>query len=165
MAAFGRSGRILSAMALGLLLLGGLVYLLCRNSSSVYFLASIFPETIGYSMPAATVCSSVPSFIHIYAFILLTAVVLNPSRAGLALICLGWIAIELFFEFGQHPFFAQYLTEKIPAWFENFPFLEVADTYFLTGTFDPLDVLFILFGTAAALLTLHKVQRWEMDHA
>ncbi|QYZ67156.1 MAG: hypothetical protein OI74_04285 [Gammaproteobacteria bacterium (ex Lamellibrachia satsuma)] len=165
MAAFGRSGRILSAVALGLLLLGGLVYLACRNSSSVYFLAGIFPEAIGYSMPAAAVCSSVPSFIHIYAFILLTAVVLNPSRAGLALICLCWIAIELFFEFGQHPFFAQYLTEKIPAWFENFPFLEVADTYFLTGTFDPLDVLFILFGTAAALLTLHKVQRWEVDHA
>ncbi|WP_177418050.1 hypothetical protein [endosymbiont of Lamellibrachia barhami] len=115
-------------------------------------------------MSAAAVCSAVPSFIHIYAFILLTAVVLNPSRAGLILICLGWIAIELFFEFGQHPFFAQYLTDRIPAWFEDFPFLEVADTYFLTGTFDPLDVLFILFGTAAALLTLHKVQRWEVDH-
>ncbi|MBA1445689.1 MAG: hypothetical protein M3H12_16645 [Chromatiales bacterium] len=164
MAAFGRSGRILSTVVLGLLLLGGLVYLLCRNSSSVYFLASLFPEPIAYSMSAAAVCSAVPSFIHIYAFILLTAVVLNPSRAGLALICLGWMATELFFEFGQHPFFAQRLTEKIPAWFEDFPFLEVADTYFLTGTFDPLDVLFLFFGTAAALLTLHKVQRWEVDH-
>ncbi|RDH93550.1 MAG: hypothetical protein DIZ79_00190 [endosymbiont of Lamellibrachia luymesi] len=95
-------------MALGLLLLGGLIYLVCRNSASVYFLASIFPEAVGYSMPAAIVCSSVPSFIHIYALILLTAVVLDPSLTGLILICLGWMATELFFEFGQHPFFAQY---------------------------------------------------------
>ncbi len=82
----------------------------------------------------------------------------------LIFICLVWVGIELFFEIGQHPFFAPYLTEWVPAWFADFPYLEVANTYFNSGTFDPVDVLFILFGTAAALLTLHKVQRWEVDH-
>jgi len=102
--------------------------------------------------------------LHIYAFILLTAIVLNPSRTGLALICSGWMAVELFFEIGQHPYFANHLAEAVPAWFVDFPFLEVADSYFLTGTFDPVDVLFILFGTAAAFLTLYKVLRREVYH-
>ena len=159
-----RSSWVLSAVAIGLLLMGVLVYLVFRGGSSVYFLAGIIPEAHSYSVSAGYIFNSVPSFFHIYAFILLTAVVLNPSRTGLIFICLGWVAVELFFEIGQHPFFAQYLTEWIPAWFTDFPFLEVAKTYFLNGTFDPVDVLFILFGTAAALLTLHKVQRWEVDY-
>lgn len=164
MTVYGRSGWILSAVATGLLLMGGIVYLVFRSGSTAYFLAGIIPEAVNYSISTGTIFNSIPSFFHIYAFILLTAVVLNPARTGLILICLGWMGVELFFEIGQHPFFAQYITEWLPAWFANFPYLEVANTYFLSGTFDPVDVLFILFGTAAAVLTLHKVQRWEVSH-
>jgi len=164
MAVYGRSGWILSGVATGLLLMGGIVYLVFRSGSTVYFLAGIIPEAVNYSISAGYILNSIPSFFHIYAFILLTAVVLNPARTGLILICLGWMGVELFFEIGQHPFFAQYLTGWVPAWFANFPYLEVMNTYFLSGTFDPVDVLFILFGTVAALLTLHKAHRWETDH-
>ena len=137
MIVFGRSGWILSGVATGLLLIGGIVYLVFRSGSTVYFLAGIFPETVNYSISTGTISNSIPSFLHIYAFILLTAVVLNPARTGLILICLGWVSVELFFEIGQHPFFAQYLTGWVPAWFANFSYLEVANTYFLSGTFDP----------------------------
>jgi hypothetical protein len=164
MTVYGRSGWILSAVAIGMLLMGVLVYLFFRSGSLVYFLAGIIPEAVDYTVSTGTIFNSIPSFFHIYAFILLTAIVLNPSRTGLILICFGWIAIELFFEIGQHPFFAQHLTEWVPAWFANFPYLEVANSYFLSGTFDPVDVLFILFGTAAAVLTVYKVQRREVYH-
>ena len=164
MVIYGRSGWILSGVATGLLLMGGIVYLVSRSGSTVYFLAGIFPEAVNYSISTGTIFNSIPSFFHIYAFILLTAVVLNPSRTGLVFICLGWMGIELFFEIGQHLFLAPYLTGWVPGWFADFPYLEVANTYFITGTFDPMDVLFILFGTAAAVLTLHKVQRWEVHH-
>ena len=164
MVIYGRSGWILSGVATGLLLMGGIVYLVSRSGSTVYFLAGIFPEAVNYSISTGTIFNSIPSFFHIYAFILLTAVVLNPSRTGLVFICLGWMGIELFFEIGQHLFLAPYLTGWVPGWFADFPYLEVANTYFITGTFDPMDVLFILFGTAAAVLTLHKVQRWEDHH-
>ncbi len=164
MVIYGRSGWILSGVAAGLLLMGGIVYLVFRSSSTVYFLAGIFPEAVNYSISTGYISNSIPSFLHIYAFILLTAVVLNPSRTGLILICLGWVGVELFFEIGQHPFFAQYLTQWVPAWFANFPYLEVANSYFLSGTYDPVDVLFIIIGTAVAVLTLHKVQRWEVSH-
>lgn len=164
MTVYGRSGWILTAVAIGMLLMGGVVYLVFRSGSPVYFLAGIIPEAVNYTVSTGYIFNSIPSFFHTFAFILLIAIVLNPTRAGLPLICFGWMAIELFFEIGQHPFIAQYLTEWVPAWFANFPYLEVTNTYFLTGTFDPVDVLFILFGTVAALLTLHKVQRWEVDH-
>jgi hypothetical protein len=164
MTVYGRSSWLLSAVAIALLLMGGLVYLICRNGSSVYFLAITIPEAVNYPVSAGHIYSSVPSFFHIYAFILLTTVVVKPCKAGLIRICLGWIIVELFFEIGQHPFFAQHLTKLVPSWFADFPFLEVADTYFLTGTFDPVDVLFILFGTTAAFLALQKFQRWEVYH-
>ncbi len=160
----GRSSWILSALAIGLLLMGGLVYLVFRSGYPVYFLAGIIPEAVNYTVSTGYIFNSIPSFFHTFAFILLIAVVLNPSRAGLILICFGWMTVELFFEIGQHPFFANHLVEAVPAWFVDVPFLEVANTYFLTGTFDPVDVLFIFFGTVAALLTLYKVRRWEVDH-
>ena len=160
----GRSGWILSTVAIGALLMGVFVYLVYRSGSTVYFLAGIVPETVNYSISTGYILNSIPSFFHIYAFILLTAIVLNPSRTGLILICLGWMGVELFFEIGQHTFFAQYITDWVPAWFANFPYLEVANSYFLSGTFDPVDVLFIIFGTAAAMLTLYKFQRWEVSH-
>ena len=164
MVVYGRSGWILSGVATGLLLMGGIVYLVFRSGSTVYFLAGIIPEAVNYSISTGTISNSIPSFFHVYAFILLTAVVLNPTRTGVILICLGWMGVELFFEVGQHPLFAQHLTGWVPAWFANFPYLEVANTYFVSGTFDPVDVLFIIIGTAAALLTLYKVQRWELSH-
>lgn len=147
-----------------MLLMGTLVYLLFRNGSTVYFLAGIIPEELNYSISTGYIFNSIPSFFHTFAFILLIAVVLNPSRAGLILTCFGWMAVELFFEFGQHPFFAQYLTEAMPAWFTGLPFLEATNSYFLSGTFDPVDVIFVFFGTAAALLTLHKIQLREIHH-
>ncbi|MCW8934921.1 MAG: hypothetical protein OQK98_09365 [Gammaproteobacteria bacterium] len=160
----GRSGWILSGVATGSLLTGGIFYLLFRSSSTVYFLADIFLDAGNYSISSGNILNSMPSFLHVYAFILLTAVVLNPSRTGLILICFGWMGVELFFEIGQHPFLAQSLTDWVPAWFAGFPYLEVASTYFLSGTFDPVDVLFIIIGAAAALLTLYKVQHWEVSH-
>lgn len=137
--------------------MGVLVCLVYPSGSTVYFLAGIVPETVNYSISTGYILNSIPSFFHIYAFILLTAIVLNPSRTGLVCLCPGWMGVELFFEIGQHPFFANHLAEAVPAWFIGFPFLEVVNSYFLNGTFDPVDVLFILFGTAAAFLTLHNV--------
>ncbi len=164
MIVYGRSRWILSAVAIGMLLMGGVVYLVFRSSSPVYFLAGIIPEAVNYTVSTGYIFNSIPSFFHTFAFILLIAIVLNPSRAGLILICFCWMTVELFFEIGQHPFFALYLTEAVPAWFANFPYLEVANTYFLSGTFDPVDVLFILFGTTAAFLALQKFQQWEVYH-
>ena len=145
--------------------MGGIIYLICRSGTPVYFLTYIFPEAVNSTGSAGYMCRSVPSFIHVYACILLIASVLNPSRAWLSLICFSWMIVELFFEIGQHPVFAQQLTEWVPLWFDGFPFLEVTKPYFLNGTFDPVDVLFIIIGTAAALLTLRKVQGWEVRHA
>ena len=68
MTVYGRSGWILSAVAIGLLLIGGVVYLVFRSGSTVYFLAGIIPEAVNYSISTGTIFNSIPSFIHIYAF-------------------------------------------------------------------------------------------------
>ena len=146
------------------LCVGYALYFVGRSGPPIYAIPENLEQLIVPLPLLSQISGQLPSFFHTFAFILFLVVVLNPSRAGLFLVCLGWMAIELFFEIGQHPFFAHYLIEWVPAWFADVPFLEATDSYFLTGTFDPVDVLFIFFGTAAALLTLYKVQRWEAHH-
>lgn len=143
---------------------GYLVYFFGRVGPAIYAIPeNLEPWVIPLPL-LSEISGSLPSFFHTIAFILLIAVVANPSRAGLILICSGWMIVELFFEIGQHPAFAPILTESIPLWFADYPFLEVADSYFLTGTFDSVDVLFILVGTASAFLAVFKVMRWEAHH-
>jgi len=146
------------------LCIGYLIYFLGRPGPVIYAIPESLQQWV-FTLPLLShISGSLPGFFHTFAFILFIAVVLNPSRVGLVLVCSGWILVELFFEIGQHPFFANHLAEAVPVWFSNIPFLEVADSYFLTGTFDPVDVLFIFFGTAAAFLVLNKVQLREVNH-
>ena len=146
------------------LCVGYALYFVGRPGSAIFAIPDNLEHWV-YALPLLSEISGpLPSFFHTFAFILFLALVLNPSRAGKILICLGWMTVELFFEIGQHSFFANHLVEWIPLWFAGIPFLEVADFYFLSGTFDPVDVLFILFGAAAALFTLSKFQRWEVGH-
>ena len=146
------------------LCIGYLVYFLGRPGPVIYAIPENLESWV-FTLPLLSdISGSLPAFFHTFSFILLIAVVLNPSRAGLILTCFGWMSVELFFEIGQYPFFAWHLTEWVPAWFDDVPFLEVTGSYFLNGTFDPMDVYFILFGTAAAFLILNKVQRTEAYH-
>lgn len=105
-----------------------------------------------------------PEFLHVFAFILLTAaVVRGPPRV--IPICVFWVGIETFFELGQHPSLAPYITAAVPQWFEQLPVLDRTASYFLHGTFDPWDVVTTVLGTLAAYFMLTWIAQRNAHHA
>ena len=76
--------------------IGYVVYFLGRPGPAIYAIPSSIEHWILVQPVVAEISGQLPSFFHTFAFILFLAVVLNPSRAGQPLICLGWMAVELF---------------------------------------------------------------------
>ena len=146
----------LGIVALGV---GTLVYMFDRQPEFIYFLPGWlslnsqpggFFGSIGYYLP---------TFLHVYAFILLTAVVAIPSITKLIPVCLAWFTLDTLFEVAQIDPIAQWLAIHTPAWFAGIPFLENTSNYFLFGTFDVVDLMSIAAGTIAAYITVSVFTR------
>ena len=136
------------ALAIGLL-----VYLLDRQPDRVYIL-SHGPSLVHGRHPLFGVMGGyLPTFVHVYAFILLTVAIAGSSNTRLLRICTLWFVIAALFECGQHPLLAPRIAAALPAWFARVPVLDNTAAYFLKGTFDLLDLLSIALGTVAGYLT------------
>ena len=142
---------LVGILALGL---GVALYVLDRPPAQTYFVPnalSLFEEaasvfgTIGYHLP---------TFLHVFAFCLITSGVLGCGRRGAAMVCLLWLLIDGAFELGQHPDAARIILPLIPGWFANIPVLDNTANYFSQGHFDPADVISILLGTVGAYLAI-----------
>jgi hypothetical protein len=142
-------------IGLGGLLVGTLVYLIDRPPEATYFLHfsrikvslyGILPNVFG------VIGNSLPDFLHVFSFILLTAGLLSWGKRGSLAICLGWFSIDFIFELFQK--FNTLPLKIIPKWFKGIPFLENTGNYFTQGTFDLLDLIAITLGTTAAYFVL-----------
>jgi hypothetical protein len=138
--------------------MGVLFYCLARRHSHVYFL----PDWLSLSQSSLSLFGAfgdqIPTFIHVYAFILLTVVIAAASIARLTFICLAWLALDSLLEVAQMDAPAHWIAAHTPEWFSRIPFLENTANYFLLGTFDPLDLASIATGSLAAYLTVHILQ-------
>ena len=105
-----------------------------------------------------------PTFLHIYAFILLTALVWGIKRKTVLFSGLLWLLIEVLFELGQSPLVAPSVTARIPDWFSEISVLENLGAYFTRGTFDPLDLVAALAGCLSAWLTYELIHSKEVTH-
>lgn len=139
---------------LAALLLGIPVYLLTRPAESVLFLQYLPDIHFRIPFDAGGILYALPSFLHIYAFILLTASVVASSTHHLRLICLFWLVIELLFEIGQLHALALIITDHLPVSLSGSVWFEAIPNYFLQGTFDPLDIAGLLLGAMAAYVTV-----------
>jgi ABC-type xylose transport system permease subunit len=147
-------------IGLAVLLLGTLVYLIDRSPDQTYFveksfvnisLHNILPNLFGF------VGSSLPSFIHVFSFILITAGLLHWQKRGCIFICSCWFIVDCTFELGQK--FKLWSSKIIPDWFNGILFLENTKTYFIRGTFDYFDLAAITLGAIAAyFVLLHTIQ-------
>ncbi len=161
--AVGKGAWAQLVVGLAVLLLGTLVYLVDRPPEQAFVLGA-------FSFCEVTPCvfgrlgQSLPTFAHVFAFILLTAALLGGGQRWAIAICLGWIAMETAFELGQHPALAPVVVKLIPSWFGQVPVLQKTDSYFLHGTFDPGDLLAIALGALAAYAVIHKSRRREVRH-
>ena len=137
------------------LFVGLLVYLVDRPPEQTYFVhAYSYSISQYHSLPNlfGPIGSSLPAFVHVFSFILLTAGLLSCGKKGCLIICLSWFLVDFAFELGQQ--FKTWSANMIPDWFEGIPFLESSKNYFLLGTFDFLDLAAIVFGTLAGYLVV-----------
>lgn len=151
----------LSGIALAI---GALVYLADRDPSRA-MLQPVWAELGGGGLFGA-IGQWLPSFVHPFAFSLLTAAVLQPAQGTRLAVCATWGAVNIAFECGQHagvsaPLSATLRDGLLPAWAGG-PLAH----YFLHGSFDLADIAAVLLGTlaaAAVLCVLHPAP--EHDHA
>lgn len=146
--------KIQIAAAVTALFIGVFVYLLDRQPESVYFMPSWMALGDNKNSFFGSIVDQLPTFVHVYAFILLTMAVVSPTRKYALPICLFWFIIESLFELAQITVIAQWIAERVPEWFHGIPFLENTAAYFIRGTFDILDLCSIAAGTLAAYLTI-----------
>lgn len=138
-----------------MLLIGTLVYLIDRPPDQTYFLSvlpvqlslyNVYPPLFG---PLGRV---LPDFLHVMAFILLTAGILACGRRGYLVICLFWLVVDGGFELGQK--YSVQAAGLVPDWFDGIFFLESARNYFMHGTYSNHDIIAIITGVIIAYLIL-----------
>jgi len=145
------------------LLFGSLVYLIDRPPDHTYF---VYSSPINISLFTTIpnifglIGNSLPEFIHVFSFILITAGLIYCQKRGFLIICLSWFLIDSAFEVSQK--FNDLALKIIPDWFAGIPFLENTQNYFLQGTFDVIDLGAIVFGTVIAYFALLIANKREM---
>ena len=142
-------------IGLTVLILGTLIYLTDRPPDQTYFLyKSSLKISLHNTLPNlfGTIGNNLPSFIHVFSFILITAGIISSKKKGYVIVCAGWFLIDLIFELGQE--YSSLVLENIPDWFSDVPFLENTKSYLFQGTFDVLDLAAVLIGSLTGYLVL-----------
>ena len=147
--------KIRGMLAIAAMAAGVVLYVIDRPVPHVYLLPSVIAFAGSPGTIPGAISASLPSFVHVYAFSLLTAAVAGSrsTRSG-ALIAGAWCAIDVLFELGQHTAFAPHISGAMPAWFGDVPLLENIGPYFLRGTFDPADLVATVAGAIVAYLSI-----------
>ena len=141
----------LLAYAIIALLAGLAYYWATRPSDSALFLSLLpaFPPEISLSFLTRW-SGWLPTFLHVFAFALLTCLALG--RRHLVFACVLWGVINALFELGQ----------ALPAeTLENMPDLFNLRTYLSQGVFDPLDLVACGMGAWAAWILIRSGESHE----
>ena len=132
------------------LVLGVLLYITDRSPEHIYFLNESFSLYVNGQQVFGVIGNSLPSFVHVFAFILFSLSILSGNRRNLYTVCVVWFVMDIAFEISQHPVVSAELLPLIPEWFQQVPILDNVSSYLKYGTFDVLDVLAIALGTISA---------------
>lgn len=142
------------------LCLGVLVYLTLRSPDRIYFTNyfGIHNSLFEIQNPILIAMGNrLPAFFHVFAFSLITASFLSPSKPAYTITCASWFGIDTLFELGQK--FKTQASRWVFDFFDKIPFLESTRNYFLHGTFDLFDILAYALGAVAAYMILAATAR------
>lgn len=157
-----RRGRDTQESALlllaALLLVAGVIVYAVDRGGAAYFLNG-WASSQRIAGLFGPVGNHFPTFVHSMAMVLVTAVVLRPWVTLLPAIAIGWFTVECLFEIGQVSPLDARIAAALPEWFDHVPVLEASADYFMSGTYDPLDVVSIGLGVAAAYWIVRKIER------
>ena len=154
-----RNGLLQVSLGCLALLLGVLVYLVDRTGAPANFIQDWMTELTDAGEFAGVLKGQLPDFLHIYAFILISASFISPTKKNLLRVCIAWISIECLLEIGQHSAFSQAVVSWIPEYFSHIPLLRNAQNYFLNGTFGWLDITGFFVGSLCAYFTVSFIKR------
>jgi len=130
---------VLVSVACSALATGVIVYVADRASTPPALIAPFVLGGVGPLFGAAG--QWLPSFVHPFAFALLTAATRPRDASPACDACLAWWAVNVIFETGQHP-----------------------QLRLLRGTFDVGDILAATLGAIAAAVVIRLVRRLEAHH-
>jgi len=139
----------------GALVIGLVVYLTDRPPNEDVLPFPDRRDEQSLSCCPATVWASgwnLPAFLHVFALILVTGGILACRERGSLVVAVSWLLTEWAFEIGQK--FSVRAEALVPRWFDSIPVLEITRNYFRVGTFDPLDMVAVAVGAAAAYSVL-----------
>ncbi|WP_456406717.1 hypothetical protein [Thiolapillus sp.] len=124
-------------MGMGSLVLGLMIYIIDRNPDSVYFISALNIKSLYYSniVPVfGKVGLWIPSFLHVTSFsLMISSLLVHPSRKNYILVIGLVVLVNIVFELGQISSGATTVDHYLLNYFSN-------------GTFDQLDIVFILLG-------------------
>ena len=148
-----------AAAALGL---GLLFYLSDRPAGSAMLLPHA--ATLGHGPLFGAVGAWLPSFLHPFAFGLLSAAAsrrrATPAYGAVA----AWWAVDLSFELGQLPQLSAPLSQALQSGFGPLAPAQALSRYLVNGRFDAADVLALSAGALAAAGVLRLLHRRESRH-
>ena len=155
-----RSVTIQVIAAVIVLMIGVLVYLLDRPSTSVYLIPDSW--SFGDSIPPVfgAIGAHLPTFAHTFGFILLTSALLEPWRWSAITACAGWWLVGSLFEIAQSDAWAPMVVSTVPDWFADWPLLDNVAVYFNAGQFDLYDLVSISIATVFAYVVIRLANRY-----
>lgn len=149
---------------IGILLLvtGSLIYVTDRAPEYIYF-TRFFGLHLKMFGPDTRILGAfglrLPAFFHVLSFSLITAAFMSAAKKQFLGISIGWFLINSIFELGQK--YKHAAAGITPEFFDRLPFFENTRAYFLSGTFDWLDIAAAAFGAVAAYLLLLATQKYH----
>lgn len=152
-----------SALAALALACGMLVYMTDRNAARVLLLPNMAALDAGPLFGALG--QWLPSFVHPFAFSLLSAAARPRSAAPAYGVCAAWWAVNIVFEVGQHELIGAHIAEFLQRALGRTGLARTLANYFLHGTFDAGDIMAATAGALAAALVIYLFHRLEAGHA
>ena len=155
----------LLAMAGIALCLGVLVYVAERSATHTLLLPRF--AAMGRAPHLGAIAQWLPSFIHPFAFSLLSAAALRHRAASghpPYIVCALWWAVNMAFELGQHLRFSAPLADALQAGWGQYPPAAATAQYFLQGRFDWADIAALSAGALAAAAVLRLLHIGEDPH-
>ena len=152
----------LVAIALGVLLLGTMVYVSDRAPSS----AALVPRFVRVNSAPwfGVVGQWLPSLAHAFSFSLLSAAALPRRFTPMCLACATWGLVDTAFELGQHPALRDAAAHASESLLGHGRIGSGVAAYFIRGTFDPGDLVAAALGAAAAAGLMMAMHWVEADH-
>ena len=145
------------------LAVGMLVYMTDRDAVHAMLFPSIASLDTGPIFGALG--PWLPSFVHPFAFSLLTAAALQRAASPAYGACAAWWAVNIAFELGQRPQISGGLTQLLHGAFGPTTLTRALSNYFVRGTFDVGDIVATTAGALAAAGLLYLVHRPENQDA